>query len=212
MIEGSNEEFQTLGVAVMVERGAPRPFEPEVVSAVTAFCEALTARVPVHPDCVVAMGEIPYTRDHPANDDEIALAAAARERVKIPETDGRATITKKNGETIDITYETRATSNGRRIGMMMRKRFDGKQRGMLFIYPWRASRWFWMRNCFVEIDLAYIREGRIEQILTMKPEAGTKPSEIPHYESNAAVRYALEMPGGWFESHGVRKGDAVEIQ
>ncbi len=211
MIDGTNEEFQTLSVAVMVERGAPRPFEPDVVAAVVAFCEALTARVPIHPDCIASMGEVPYTNDHPADADEAALAAAARARVPVPLTDGEATIRTRGG-TIEVTYEKRETTNARRVGMMMRKQFDETNRGMLFIYPHRGYRRFFMRNCFIPIDVAYIRDGRIEEIITMKPEAESDPRGLPHYPSAAAVKYCLEMPGGWFDHNGIAKGDLIELR
>lgn len=211
MIDGTNEEFQTLSVAIMVERGAARPFEPEVVAAVRAFCEALTERVPIHPDCIVSMGAVPYTNDHPADADEAALAAAVRARVPVPLTDGEATI-RIGSRTIKVAYEKRETTNGRRVGMMMRKRFDGTNRGMLFIYPHRGYRRFFMRNCFIPIDVAYIRDGRIEEIITMKPEAESDPRGLPHYPSAAAVKYCLEMPGGWFDDNGVAKGDQIELR
>ena len=94
---------------------------------------------------------------------------------------------------------------------MMRKKFDGEDRGMLFVYPnpWYCK--FHMRNCYIAIDLAYIRKGRIEQIETMAPETNTTVSELRWYPANAAVRYALEMPGGWFARKGVKKGDKVTI-
>ena len=212
MIDGTNEEFQTLGIAIMVERGATRPFVPEVVSAVTKFCGALTARVPIHPDCIVGMGDVPYTNDHPADADEKELAAAARARVSVPKADSEATIKTKKGP-VKVTYETRATSNGRRIGMMMRRRFDGKNRGMLFIYPNPFQRAFWMRNCFIQIDVAYILDGKIEQIETMAPAAGFKADDMSRYPSDSyGIKYCLEMPGGWFGNNGVAVGDEIQLR
>jgi hypothetical protein len=91
-VDGKNEWVERYGVSVAVEPAAPRPYPAPVVAAVRAFCTALTRRVAVHPDCVVAMQEIPYTNAHAADPDERALAAAAREVVPVPPIDGALTI------------------------------------------------------------------------------------------------------------------------
>ena len=94
---------------------------------------------------------------------------------------------------------------------MIRRRFDGENRGMLFVYPHRAQRNFWMRNCFVPIDLAYIYKGKIDQIHeAMEPQAGKPRREFIHHPSDSFIRYALEMPAGWFQENGLGKGTIVE--
>ena len=85
-------------------------------------------------------------------------------------------------------------------------------RGMLFEYQHRAHRNFWMKNCRIPIDLAYIREGKIEQIHTMEAQFGAAHQHLRWYPSQAAIKFALEMPAGWFERAGVRVGDGVSIQ
>jgi uncharacterized membrane protein (UPF0127 family) len=211
MVDGKNEPPQNYGIAVVVEPGTPRPYAPPVVAAVRAFCEALARRVPIHPDCVVSMGEIPYTRKHEAADDERALAAAARAAVPIPPADKRLVIV-TDDRRIEVACEHRRTDVGRYVGLMLRRGFDGEDRGMLFEYPHRAYRNFWMFNCFMPIDLAYIRDGRIEQLLTMTASPDVPSGELRRYASNAAVKFVLEMPAGWFEKNGVEVGNAVEFE
>jgi len=213
MVDGNNEYPQVQGVAIVVEPQAPRPYAPAVTAAVTSVAAAVAQRAAVHPDCVLAMGEIPYTRLHEADVDERALAAAARATVPPPPVDGHLTIHAAGGP-IDVVYERRDTSRGIAVGMMLRRRFDGEDRGMLFVYPHASYRYFWMFNCRIPIDVAYIREGRIEQICSMVPEPDTenRPSSWRRYDSSAAVRHALEMPGGWFDRRGVKAGDRVELE
>ena len=79
--------------------------------------------------------------------------------------------------------------------------------GMLFVYesPRRAA--FWMRNTRVPLDIAFLGDdGTVLNILGMKPL-----DDGPRYRSAGPARFALEMNAGWFERHGVRPGDAVEI-
>jgi uncharacterized membrane protein (UPF0127 family) len=209
-IDGTNEQLERWGIAIAVERGAPEPFAPEIVTAVTEFVLTIAPRIRLHPDCVVSMGEVPFARDHRADAAERALAAAVRSNLHVPPAPGKLTIATTGDQRIPVQYERRATNIGRQVGMMMRKRFDGTDRGMLFIYPHRSQRRFYMRNCFIPIDLAYIKYGRIEQIVTMPPQPGIPTADLPAYESNTAVRYALEMPSGWFAKKGIAVGDKVE--
>jgi uncharacterized membrane protein (UPF0127 family) len=210
-VDGRNEPVERYGVAVAVEPAAPRPYAAPVVAAVKTFCKALTSRVAIHPDCVVAMQEVPYARAHPADPDERALAAAAREVVAVPPVDGSLKIHTAKG-TVRVTYEHRTTTTAIAVGMMLRHRFDGENRGMLFEYPFRSDRWYWMMNCRIPIDLAFLKEGKIEQLETMQPGAGKPLDEIRRYPSQTPVRYALELPAGWFSGHGVALGDRVEIE
>jgi uncharacterized membrane protein (UPF0127 family) len=210
-IDGNNEQLQNFGLAVAVERDAPTPFTQPVRDAAARLCAALATRVTLHPDCIVAMEEVPYTNASPYGSAEKELAIAARANVRAPAANGAATVTTAAGESIRITYERRATTNGINVGMMMRRQFEGADRGMLFVYPHKYYRRFWMRNCFTAIDLAYILDGKIDQVLTMAPAAGQPPNRIPFYPSESAVRYVLEMPPGWFEARGVRKGDRIEL-
>jgi len=210
-IDGVNEQLERYGISVAVEPGAVRPYSAEIRAAATAFVEALVARAPVHPDCVVGMGEVPFTNAYAAAGDEKALAAAVRSRVPLPPATGRVVLGAGPDE-IAVDVERRSTSEGIDVGMMMRKRFDGENRGMLFEYPAAAYRHFWMKNCPIPIDVAYINGGRIEEIHEMEPGFGIEPRLLPYYDSGATAKYALEMPGGWFAARGVEAGDPVRIE
>jgi len=211
MVLGRNEEPERTGIAVCVEPDAPRPFSPAVKRAVAEFCEALARRAPLHPDLVLAMEEIPNTRPHEADGAERELAAAARAAVPVPPAPYELTIVSADGERFRISYELADTEQSRSIGMMLRDGFDGPDRGMLFEYPHRKQCHFYMRNVLIPIDLAYIREGTIEDLFTMEPQAGLSRQDVKWYNSSTAVRFALELPGGWFERHGIEEGDRVEF-
>lgn len=204
MVDGRNDLLQTMGVSVAIERGASRPYAPEVLKAVSAFCAALAGKVPLHPDCVLAMGDVPYVREHPAAPDERRAAEEARKGVPVPRPDGIIVV---GGIAVEV--ERRDTPNAIATGMMMRRRFDGENRGMLFVYAHSDYRWYHMQNCFLPIDLAYIREGKVDQILAMEPQAGVAPENIRRYQSESAVRHVLEMPSGWFRKNGIEVGTVV---
>jgi uncharacterized membrane protein (UPF0127 family) len=206
-IDGQNEEPQRWGISVAVEPGAPKPYSKKILEAAATFCEARARRVPLHPDCVLAMGEIPYTNPHPADGAEKELAKAAREHVPSPPPD-RHIVIRTGGKEILVDVEIRE-DDGIRVGMMFRRRFEGENRGMLFVYPHASYHNFWMRNCPIPIDVAYVNGTRIEEIHEMTPGFGVEQRNLPKYDANAPLNVALEMPGGWFAAHGVKPGDEV---
>ena len=91
-VDGDNKQLETYGIAIAVERGAERPFSPEVVRAVTRFCRAVAPRIKLAPECVVAMGEVPYTKQHVVSSDELRLVEDVRMALPVPLPDGNLTI------------------------------------------------------------------------------------------------------------------------
>jgi uncharacterized membrane protein (UPF0127 family) len=90
-------------------------------------------------------------------------------------------------------------------GMMFRRHL-GPDEAMLFVFPRETDTPFWMANCYVDLDLAYIRaDGTIMQIEHMK--AHNRESVW----SREPYCFALEVPTGWFEAHGIKVGETVEI-
>lgn len=104
-----------------------------------------------------------------------------------------------------VHAEVAATAEERRQGLMNREDLpDGT--GMLFVFPDEAPRSFWMSNTFIPLDIGFISAGnRIVSIKQMEPE------DTNLTDSDAAAMYALEVPQGWFEAHGVAVGHQAEI-
>jgi uncharacterized membrane protein (UPF0127 family) len=83
---------------------------------------------------------------------------------------------------------------------------------MLFEYAHAFPRHFWMRNCRIPMDLAYINEGRIQQLETMPAAYGADPHLLPRFDSDMSIKFALEMEAGWFQKNGVKVGDLVQFE
>ena len=63
---------------------------------------------------------------------------------------------------------------------------------------------FWMKNTYIPLSIAFITyEGRIIEIKDMYPHIEISVT------SSRSVRYALEVPQGWFSKTGIREGDIV---
>jgi hypothetical protein len=113
---------------------------------------------------------------------------------------------KRDGQVIAVVKaEIANTPEERAQGLMFRKRLpDGE--GMFFVFENDQILSFWMKNTYIPLSIAYItHEGRIVDIKNMYPH-----DENP-VKSSRVVRYALEVPQGWFSRVGVTTGDIVEI-
>ncbi|MCE5255226.1 MAG: DUF192 domain-containing protein [Spirochaetaceae bacterium] len=115
-----------------------------------------------------------------------------------------ATVTLKSGS-VEVAVEVAKTEDEKNRGLMYRKSLaEGK--GMLFVFDSDQKAAFWMKNTSLPLSLAYIAsDGTITQILDLVPY-----SEEPR-SSVRSVRYALEVPQGWFVKVGLKEGDKFEI-
>lgn len=104
-----------------------------------------------------------------------------------------------------VKAEVAMTETERNRGLMYRSSLhDGE--GMLFVFDRDQQVSFWMKNTKLPLSIAYIiSDGTIVQILDLVPY-----SEEPR-PSTRSIRYALEVPQGWFGRVGVKVGDKVAI-
>lgn len=112
-------------------------------------------------------------------------------------------IIKSNGEKITVNAEIADTYETRQHGFMERKTIpDGT--GMLFVFESDRILSFWMKNTPTPLSIAYIdSSGKIRDIFDMKPFS------LSETVSTVSVRYALEVPQGWFKKVGVKVGDTI---
>ena len=112
----------------------------------------------------------------------------------------------RDGVTLAVVKaEIARTSEEHSKGFMFRKKVNDGE-GMLFVFERDEVRSFWMKNTSVPLSIAYIASnGRIVEIRDLQPH-----DETP-VRSSRSVRYALEVPQGWFDRAGVRPGDIVRL-
>jgi uncharacterized membrane protein (UPF0127 family) len=83
-------------------------------------------------------------------------------------------------------------------------------RGMLFIYPAPAIRGFCMRQCLIDLDIAFIGpDRRVVQTYTMTVEPDGIGSVA--YSSQAPAQWVLETAAGALARAGVAVGDLVSF-
>ncbi len=133
----------------------------------------------------------------------LCLASSCRAQADRPQkTLPRASISVK-GVRLDV--EIARSQDEQAKGLMFRKSLEDG-RGMIFVYDTDRQLSFWMKNTLIPLSIAYIRaDGIITDILDMTP-LSTAPVTTRHY-----VRYALEVPQGWFLKNDIHAGDRFDL-
>ena len=104
-----------------------------------------------------------------------------------------------------VLAELARNETERERGLMYRKSLEDGQ-GMLFVFDSDQQLSFWMKNTIIPLSLAYISsDGTIRQIVDLVPQS------LASVQADRSVRYALEVPQGWFDRAGVRVGDMVDL-
>jgi uncharacterized membrane protein (UPF0127 family) len=107
----------------------------------------------------------------------------------------------------NLIVELAFTPKSRSCGLSNRSELN-ENHGMLFVYPNSNSRTFWMKDTYIPLSIAFVDDsGKIINIQKMEPNQTDK-----RYHSYQPVIYTLEVNQGWFNLHGIKAGDIVEIE
>jgi ABC-type Mn2+/Zn2+ transport system permease subunit/uncharacterized membrane protein (UPF0127 family) len=107
------------------------------------------------------------------------------------------------GRTIALRVRVAATSEQQAAGFQCATPLEIERNLILFDFGREIATQFHMQNVPAALDIAFIKgDGRIFSILRMEPSATAL------YGPMGDFRFALEARKGFFESQGVRKGEA----
>jgi uncharacterized protein len=120
-----------------------------------------------------------------------------------------------------VAYELEIAADPatRERGLMGRTEIPARG-GMLFAFPDDAPRAFWMKDCLVDIDIAFLdARGVVVATHRMRAEPPRAPGEpeaaydarLRHYPSGAPARFAVELRAGSLAQLGLDPGDAVDV-
>lgn len=83
-------------------------------------------------------------------------------------------------------------------------------RGMIFLFDTVEVRPFWMKNCFVSLDMIWLdKDNRIVDITRDAVPCQEEP--CPNYYPAAPALNVLEVQGGLAAAHGLAAGDALSL-
>ena len=83
-------------------------------------------------------------------------------------------------------------------------------RGMLFVYESPKVIGIWMKDMRFDIDILWLRDGRIVDMVWRAPHDPGEP--LPVYRPRELADMVLEVPAGYAEAHSWRKGDLARIE
>ncbi len=92
-------------------------------------------------------------------------------------------------------------------GMMFRKAFaDGW--GMLFVFDHEKLQSFWMQNCYVGLDMVFIRkDGTVSNVIRNAAPLDDKP----RYKSTDRTRFVLELPIGSIDKYNLSTSTVFDV-
>jgi uncharacterized membrane protein (UPF0127 family) len=119
-----------------------------------------------------------------------------------------ATITTAGGDEVDVHVEVADDADERATGLMDRPSLPADQ-GMVFLWEEPTEGTFWMKDTLIPLSIAFWDEdGEILAILDMQP---CEAEPCPLYGPGVAFAGAIEVNEGFFEEHGIERGDRIEL-
>merc|ERR1719401_649679 len=117
--------------------------------------------------------------------------------------DGKLQFTRESGDPQPpaVNIEVPSTFSKFMEGLMWRKNLADDQ-AMLFQWQADGPRAFWMENTYIGLDIVYVNHEN--QIVSIKQAHPLSRKSVP---SDHPASYAVEVPLGWCERHGVSVGD-----
>ena len=109
-----------------------------------------------------------------------------------------------------ITLEIAVTDEERARGLMYRDVLAADA-GMLFVFDSDDQHSFWMKDCFISLDLIWLdKAGAVVEIFPNAPPCKLDP--CPSYHPAKPGLAVLELNGGAAKQHGLHPGSLVRFQ
>lgn len=109
-----------------------------------------------------------------------------------------------------VTLEVARTRDEQSLGLGNRDSLAWGH-GMLFVYERPGFMSFWMKGMRFDIDIVWIRDGRIVGISPFVPWPRENPDRPATLRAPELTDMVLEVPAGYAQANGWRRGDRVEL-
>jgi uncharacterized protein len=116
------------------------------------------------------------------------------------------TIKTAGGQSYVVNSEVAVTDAQHEAGLMNRNTL-GTNDGMLFVFQDAQTRYFWMKNTNIPLDMIFVGT---DKIIVDINENTTPQSTVP-YASAGPARYVLEVNGGYCASKNINIGDTLSF-
>jgi uncharacterized membrane protein (UPF0127 family) len=121
----------------------------------------------------------------------------------------RGTVT-INGVTVHVDI---AQTEAERTKGLSGRRMLPDNEGMFFLFDTPEIYTFWMRGMYFSLDMIWIRDGKVVDIIERVPVPGQDVglSELPRYLPDEPADAILEVRSGFVKREDIEKGDRVEV-
>lgn len=133
-----------------------------------------------------------------------SVATAAQQSQVLPVT----ARTEIGGQMIDL--EVARSPQEQALGLMYRRKLAAN-RGMLFSFEPPQPVSFWMKNTLINLDMIFLRQGRVVAIVHNAPPCKTSPCPVYGPKQAVNVDQVIELAGGQVQKLGLKVGDPVKI-
>lgn len=135
----------------------------------------------------------------------VAFVLAGAARLGSQYAQARGEVTFASGTRVSV--EIADTDDKRQRGLMFRKELAPTD-GMVFIFDEKGFYPFWMKNCFISLDMIWVDEAfKVVSIAPSVPPCKADP--CPNYSPTADALYVVETVSGFAKQHGVKVGDTL---
>lgn len=107
-----------------------------------------------------------------------------------------------------ILLEVAQTPAQQQMGLMYRTSLAG-DRGMVFPFSPARRVGFWMKNVSINLDMVFVRAGKIVAIESQVPPCTAEPCAV--YGPDALVDQVVELRGGRAAELGIKVGDRFVV-
>ncbi|MCH2533114.1 MAG: DUF192 domain-containing protein [Bdellovibrionales bacterium] len=105
-----------------------------------------------------------------------------------------------------LTVEIADSIEKRSQGLMYRQKLKPGQ-GMLFIHDQPEVAGYWMKNTFIDLSIGFFDENKkLVEIYDLKKTPSVLSTRFDQVQSRKKVKYALEVPKGWFKANNIKPG------
>ena len=121
-----------------------------------------------------------------------------------------------NSSTVAINEQTFkvevADEDEERIQGLSNRESVDKDKGMIFVFEEKDKYGFWMKNVNFPLDLIYISDNKIVDIIKNAEPKAKDATDIQIYTPKEEANYVLEINGGLSDEFGFEVGNEVTFE